>query len=328
MPRSSGVECMIIRISVVLPAPLGPMRPSIGRSPRTRSSTSTTTRPEKLLTAPWTRIRGRVDGRGVDDVSDHGSCLISLSRRMSPSRPSGRNSRTRISASAERRLPQHRDRLGVPLLRERQVGLDHDVEEPHGEDDADDRSPDARRAAQHQPHHGGEGDVDPEVADVEEVHHDPVHRTEQPHRRRGDGEQPELGPERRLPQAAGQRLVAAHGDQEAPVGRAVDPPDVEEDRDDDGGRDQQPEELVVLDAADVVREAEPAHAARATGEVVLGGRQDLDGGGEPERAHEHAVGVQVGDQPSDEEPGQRRRRGSRRRRRRGTAMGPRTASRP
>jgi hypothetical protein len=37
--------------------------------------------------------------------------------------------------------------------------------------------------------------------------------------------------------------------------------------------------------------------------LTLGGRQDLDGGGEPERAHEHAVGVQVGDQPSDEEPG-------------------------
>ena len=83
----------------------------------------------------------------------------------------------------------------------------------------------------------------------------------------------------------------------------MDPPGVEEDRGDDDGHDHQPQGLVLLDAADVVGEPEPAHAARTTREVVLGGCQDLDGGGEPERADEHAVRVQVGDQPSDEEPG-------------------------
>jgi hypothetical protein len=42
---------MIIRIRVVLPAPLGPISPSTGTSPRFSSSMSTTMRPEKLFTA-------------------------------------------------------------------------------------------------------------------------------------------------------------------------------------------------------------------------------------------------------------------------------------
>jgi len=92
----------------------------------------------------------------------------------------------------------------------------------------------------------------------------------------------------------------------------VDLPDVGEDRDDDGRGDQEPEELVVLRPSDVERERETAEALRAPGQVRLGRREDRDDRREPERADEDAVGVEIGDEPPDEdagEPGDDRRRG-------------------
>ena len=164
---------------------------------------------------------------------------------------------------------------------------------PTRQDDADDRTPDARRATQHEAHDGREGDADADVADVEVAHHGRGHGAEQAHRRGREGEHPELGAVRGLAQAAGECFVAAGGDEEPAVGRAVDLPGIEEDGDDHRGQDEQPGELVLLHLADVERDAQPAEAARAAGQAVLGGRQDLDDGREPKRDHEHAVGVQV-----------------------------------
>ena len=42
LPVSARVERMMSRIRVVFPAPLGPMRPSTGWAPSTKSSTCTT----------------------------------------------------------------------------------------------------------------------------------------------------------------------------------------------------------------------------------------------------------------------------------------------
>ena len=100
---------------------------------------------------------------------------------------------------------------------------------PTVEQDADDRAPDARRAAQHEAHDGREGDADADVADVEVAQHGPGHRAQQPHARRRQGEQPELGAVGRLPQAASQGLVAAGGDEQPTIGRSVDLAGVQED---------------------------------------------------------------------------------------------------
>ena len=75
-------------------------------------------------------------------------------------------------------------------------------------------------------------------------------------------------------------------------------------RDDHRGQDQQPGELVLLHLAHVERDAQPTEATRPAGQVVLGRGQDLDDGREAQRDDEHAVGVQVGDEPADDDAGE------------------------
>ena len=260
-PRSSGIECMIIRISVVLPAPLGPMRPSIGCSPRTSVVDVHDDVARVALDGFLDPDPRPGDGRGRRRRQRPWSFSISLSRRMSPSRPNGRNSRTRIRVSPNSTSRNTGTACEYHSAGQGQVRPHDDVEQAHGQDDAHDPAPDAGRPAQHQPDDRGQGDPDADVTGVEVPQHDGVHRPDQAHPRRRDREQPELGAERRLPEAAGERLVAADRDQEAPVRRAVDPPGVEEDRGDDGGRDQEPE-----------RTRPPSPCRRRTGSEARPGR--------------------------------------------------------
>ena len=81
----------------------------------------------------------------------------------------------------------------------------------------------------------------------------------------------------------------------------MDLPGVEQDRHHHQAGDHQPEELVLLDGADVEGEAEPAHAQCPAGEILLGGGQDEHDGGEAERLQQDPVRVEVGDEPTHDQ---------------------------
>src|SRR5512135_317076 len=106
---------MIMRINVVLPAPFGPMRPWMGWSPRTSSSTSTTTRPEKLFAAPSIRIRGRVTALVSTTSAATGSAITASATMEAPHQlvashiaqhPERAEQQDHDQRQAERRLPQ------------------------------------------------------------------------------------------------------------------------------------------------------------------------------------------------------------------------------
>src|SRR5918995_6680792 len=311
-PRSSLIECMIMRSRVVLPAPFGPINPSIGCFPSTSSSTSTTTLPSNLFTAPSTRMVGlaspALSGRSVFSTASGRSTTVHAPHQLvAPHLPEDAKRpehEYQDESCAKHHLPEHGDCLLVPRPGKWQIGLHQDVEEPHGEDHADDRPPHPGGASQHQPYHGGERDLDPDVRRRQEAQHHAVQRPEQSHAGRADHEEPQLGPEGGLSQTAGQRLIGPKGDEQPSVRRPVHSGHVRQDRGHDDCDDAEPQQFIGLDAAQGVGEVQAAHAAGATGEILLGRHQDGHGGGKPKRDHQDTVGIEVGDQPSDEEAGE------------------------
>src|SRR5680860_254945 len=82
---------------------------------------------------------------------------------------------------AERHFAKHGNGLAVPRLREWDVRLDENVENRHGECDAENGSPGPCGAADYESDHREKGDVDSKVAGIEEAFHHAEHSAQEPH---------------------------------------------------------------------------------------------------------------------------------------------------
>ena len=273
-PRNSIRPALIGRVrvsrlnSVDLPAPFGPIRPTISPARISKLTSSTATRPPKRLTAPCTAstgapAAGRVR-RGSGSAPAKRAASTSgaakrprVQRRTKPIRPPRAYCSSRMKSTAKATACE----LAGALRQERQRVLEHVLQQQHHRR-AGERAAQLAEAAAHRHQQVLDARAHVERRRADEAVHVRVEPAGQAGEQRGEHEQREPHPERVGADARQQHRAAAQAPDRAARPR-LQQVAVEE----EGQADQRPDQVVDRVRLDQRPAADASAAARSTSPV-------------------------------------------------------------